>query len=154
MRRQSLPCGTWRAEPNACATRGKQQGFPISSGVIEGLNKSVIAARTCAYENSRLNNLSRFTMRNNFKETVPKTVIRRGFSLALLGGVVAFIIALLLERAKRVGERLRETIEAHTFVKPRNVPISVGVAEFTAGDTLEQLIKRADKAPYQAKEQG
>ena len=57
------------------------------------------------------------------------------------------------------GERIRRQMEEHRFASegiPQEckVTISVGVAEFKNGDTIEQLINKADHALYKAKESG
>ena len=62
-----------------------------------------------------------------------------------------------LEGAKLLAERIRETIERHTLVYDMDtvkVTASIGVASYQNQETGETLIKRADKAVYQAKKQG
>lgn len=62
------------------------------------------------------------------------------------------------EQAFTVAERLRETVFAEPIQAPSGevfLTISEGIAEFgSAGDTLEQLICRADQALYAAKARG
>lgn len=62
-------------------------------------------------------------------------------------------------QASMFAERLRRQMEEHRFASegiPQEckVTISVGVAEFKDGDTVEQLINKSDHALYRAKESG
>jgi diguanylate cyclase (GGDEF)-like protein len=64
-----------------------------------------------------------------------------------------------VENAKLVASRLRKAVESHEFQgqdKPLHVTISIGVAEFGSerDRTREELIRRADKALYGAKNNG
>lgn len=64
-----------------------------------------------------------------------------------------------LATAAMVAERLRSTVEAMEVLTDKGpaitVTVSVGMAVFTGGDdSLEDLLKRADSALYQAKRQG
>jgi diguanylate cyclase (GGDEF)-like protein len=57
-----------------------------------------------------------------------------------------------------VAERIRRNFEEKVFVpregEPVHVTVSTGVAEHVTGENAEQLIGRADKALYTAKEKG
>lgn len=53
-----------------------------------------------------------------------------------------------------LSERLRKNIESHPFLRVGSVTASFGVAEYEAGIPREELVKRADIALYQAKENG
>lgn len=68
-----------------------------------------------------------------------------------------------LEEAKLVGERLRQAVEATTCEVQSEkigsnlevkVTISIGVSQYVAGETGQQLYDKADKALYHAKEGG
>jgi diguanylate cyclase (GGDEF)-like protein len=58
-----------------------------------------------------------------------------------------------MDEACAAAERIRSAIEA-MHSPQRTITVSVGVALSAPGDTPEQLIKRADKALYQAKGDG
>jgi diguanylate cyclase (GGDEF)-like protein/PAS domain S-box-containing protein len=62
------------------------------------------------------------------------------------------------EGAIAVGERIRAQFESHDFIpKPGQTTystVSVGVAQYRAGETIDALTKRADKALYEAKANG
>lgn len=60
-----------------------------------------------------------------------------------------------LEEALGLAERLRKHIESVDFEKVGKITISIGVAEALAGkETRKQLLERADKAMYSAKQSG
>lgn len=63
-----------------------------------------------------------------------------------------------LENACQAGERLRQIVVESIFAKgsqPVRITISVGVASLHhGGENIDSLIERADRALYQAKEQG
>jgi diguanylate cyclase (GGDEF)-like protein len=62
-----------------------------------------------------------------------------------------------LEMATRVAERIRKHVAATPVHLPeRTIPItlSIGLAQFEDGDSLESLINRADRALYKAKRAG
>jgi two-component system cell cycle response regulator len=64
-----------------------------------------------------------------------------------------------LHNSLQVAEKTRSLIEATEFAIPAQVgiihkTISIGVAEYHQGDTVEEFISKADKALYEAKETG
>ena len=60
-----------------------------------------------------------------------------------------------LDNAIRVADRLRESLAANRVEPlPDPVTVSVGVAELDAGEQGELLLRRADKALYEAKRSG
>lgn len=60
-----------------------------------------------------------------------------------------------LDEAMGLAERLRKHIESVVFETVGNITISIGVAEAILGkETRKQLIERADKAMYKAKQTG
>ena len=65
-----------------------------------------------------------------------------------------------LDAATRVADQIRQTVETKKLVKKSNgdvlgtITISIGVAEFGAGETVEAVISRADACLYGAKQNG
>ncbi len=86
----------------------------------------------------------------------------RSFDLVARIGGEEFVVVMPdtpPERARRIGERLRQKIEVEAFTvsgaEPIAVTISVGVTTSRASDEHGlELIKRADEAMYQAKHAG
>jgi diguanylate cyclase (GGDEF)-like protein len=72
--------------------------------------------------------------------------------------LLIFTIGQTLTGATRLAERLRERIcKTPTTIDggvELGVTVSIGVAEHAPGETLEQLLRRADAALYQAKHRG
>lgn len=61
------------------------------------------------------------------------------------------------EAAEALAQRLREQLQAasiHGVQPPLHVTASLGVAEWRSGETLAELVARADAALYRAKENG
>lgn len=58
------------------------------------------------------------------------------------------------EEAYKAAERLRKTIQDARFVKDIPIRASFGVTQLQDADTLDALVKRADKAQYKAKASG
>ncbi|BEH15267.1 hypothetical protein MAALD49_26350 [Marinobacter shengliensis] len=80
-------------------------------------------------------------------------------SVDLLGrwGGEEFLIILAetdVDSAKYVAENIRRLIEADVYGASRPVTVSAGIACFREGDDVLSLVKRADLALYEAKEQG
>ena len=70
---------------------------------------------------------------------------------------VLLITDLELTEAKKLMDRIRENMEHNiTFYENTEIKItcSIGLAQFTKGDTLEMSIKKADEALYAAKNSG
>jgi diguanylate cyclase len=65
-----------------------------------------------------------------------------------------------MDNALRVAEMLRRTVEHKEVINRANqeklgqITISVGVAQYRAGESLESFIERADAALYRAKQNG
>lgn len=87
--------------------------------------------------------------------------LRPNDSLARFGGeeFVILLPNLSLPEAEQVAERLRSCLATLSHI-PNSLPIlpsvtiSLGVAEFSPDDELTCLLHKADKALYQAKQQG
>jgi len=59
-----------------------------------------------------------------------------------------------LDMAIQIAERIRRQIETHDSGNLPRFTASLGVAQYTQGDTIKTLRKRADMAVYQAKAEG
>jgi diguanylate cyclase (GGDEF)-like protein len=59
-----------------------------------------------------------------------------------------------LEGGKALAEKIRKAIEAHQYTIDGGITTSLGVTEYNDRDSMETLVKRADKALYEAKETG
>ncbi|MBN2233288.1 MAG: diguanylate cyclase [Deltaproteobacteria bacterium] len=64
-----------------------------------------------------------------------------------------------LDKARMVGEKLRMLLTKKVFEDSRGevkikVTVSIGVSQYHTGDTLDEVIKRADDALYMAKNNG
>lgn len=89
------------------------------------------------------------------------SVVRSCDVVARWGGE-EFVVALpstALDGALLVAERIRAALEVHPIPDPNGgqvltVTASFGVAELEAGESLEQLVDRADRAMYAAKSAG
>lgn len=58
------------------------------------------------------------------------------------------------EEAAALAERLRGIVATHSYLEGRQITISLGVTTSTSYDIPESLVKRADSALYQAKQDG
>lgn len=70
---------------------------------------------------------------------------------------MAFIPNADIKAARRFGEEIRRSVETHPYVKDGlalKTTICIGISVLKAGDTLETLLKRADKALYRSKREG
>ncbi len=59
-----------------------------------------------------------------------------------------------IEDVKKLMENFRTKIENHNFKSIRNKTASFGVTISKNGDNIDSILKRADKALYEAKESG
>jgi diguanylate cyclase (GGDEF)-like protein len=87
---------------------------------------------------------------------VLKDCLRKADVIARYGGE-EFVVMLpntQLNRAKKVAERLRKSIEQDKFLSKYKVTISIGLCEFEKKDNFNKIINKADKALYSAKNSG
>lgn len=82
--------------------------------------------------------------------------LRRVDLVGRWGGEEFLVILAETDRdsAMLVAENLRQTVENGRYGIPGAVTVSVGVAQFCAGDSSESLVRKADQALYQAKRNG
>jgi diguanylate cyclase (GGDEF)-like protein len=87
---------------------------------------------------------------------VVKNNIRNADILARFGEEDFMIIATEtnMEGAKILAEKVRHTIEQHNFEVVDRVTVSIGLSVYKNDDTLDYLVKRANKALYNAKKAG
>ena len=85
-----------------------------------------------------------------------KNLLRNHDMLARWGGEEFVILSpnTVLKDARVFANRLRREIERFPFSYIGNVTCSFGVAEYTAGDTPESLLKKTDEALYLSKHNG
>lgn len=60
----------------------------------------------------------------------------------------------ILENAMLLADRIREHVAAQPYATRQQQTVSIGVATYRTGDTLDSLLHRADQALYMAKETG
>jgi diguanylate cyclase (GGDEF)-like protein len=53
-----------------------------------------------------------------------------------------------------LAEKVRQTVENHAFTPVEQVTISLGVAEYMPGESIDSVLKRADQGLYEAKNKG
>ena len=88
-------------------------------------------------------------------DTISATL--RKADIAVRWGGEEFVLLMpgtTLKESGEISERVRKSIEAGTYHKGVKVTVSIGITDFTRGDSLETMIKRADKALYDAKDTG
>jgi len=56
--------------------------------------------------------------------------------------------------AFEMAENLRKIISQYKFDKPPQITVSIGISQFIVGDTINDVLKRADISLYQAKNSG
>jgi diguanylate cyclase (GGDEF)-like protein len=67
---------------------------------------------------------------------------------------VVFAPKTTLEQARQLAEAIRQKVKSATLTEVGHLTTSLGVASLTAGDSLESLVHRADRALYRAKDLG
>jgi diguanylate cyclase (GGDEF)-like protein len=85
-----------------------------------------------------------------------QNTIRKYDVLARFGGEEFFVLlpGATVKMAKMAAERMRKGLHNSSQLKKYNVTVSIGVTEFKKGDSMDRMIKRADKALYKAKHNG
>ena len=82
--------------------------------------------------------------------------IRKTDMFARYGGeeFTLFAPETTLQGAMELAEKIRQTVETHSFDEVGRITVSIGVSEFKEGDTMDSLVRRADSALYLAKRKG
>jgi diguanylate cyclase (GGDEF)-like protein len=88
-------------------------------------------------------------------DTIRATVRKADISVRWGGEEFLFLMpGTTLTESNEISERVRHNIATGTFHRGIKVTVSIGITEYIDGDTLEFMIKRADKALYEAKNSG
>ncbi len=87
-------------------------------------------------------------------DTVNATDHKRSFGRYGGEEFIAVLPGTDLLGAQRCAERIRTIIARHVFRENYTITVSVGVAEYQRGETIPQLMTRADQALYRAKRDG
>jgi diguanylate cyclase (GGDEF)-like protein len=87
-------------------------------------------------------------------DSVSPTEHRRSFGRYGGEEFIAVLPGTDLLGAKQVAERVRRIVYEHAFREIYKITVSIGVAEYQPGETIPQLLSRADQALYQAKRDG
>jgi diguanylate cyclase (GGDEF)-like protein len=87
-------------------------------------------------------------------DTVNATDHKRSFGRYGGEEFIAVLPETELLGAQRCAERIRKLIADHAFRGDYRVTVSVGVAEYRPGESVPELLTRADQALYQAKRDG
>ncbi len=80
--------------------------------------------------------------------------IRKSDVFARWGGEEFIILIPNGSNVVQVAEKIRKIIENNNFFDLPKVTVSLGTTKYKKGDTIDSIIKRADKALYNAKENG
>lgn len=86
-------------------------------------------------------------------------LVRSNDYFARYGGeeFVVILQATSIKTAQEVAERIRQTVESHSFVfesQPIKVTVSIGVAMRDSSEDWDKIYNRADQALYQSKQAG
>lgn len=85
-----------------------------------------------------------------------KSCLRESDIFARVGGEEFMIIlpSTTLETANEVGERIRTTIEMHTFDGIGKITVSLGLVTYRDDESFAEIVKRVDTELYKAKNNG
>ncbi len=91
----------------------------------------------------------------DFSRVVRKT-IRESDIFARFGGEEFIVLAQMAssDSAHALYLRIKDAIDSHTFEVINNMTFSAGIAQLQKDETAVQILDRADKALYRAKENG
>ncbi|MBS3994642.1 MAG: GGDEF domain-containing protein [Alkaliphilus sp.] len=82
--------------------------------------------------------------------------VRKSDILARIGGEEFSVLAPETDITSGIvlAEKFLNIVNSHEFEKVKHITISIGVAQYVAGDSLDDVFKRADIALYKAKNNG
>jgi diguanylate cyclase (GGDEF)-like protein len=90
--------------------------------------------------------------------TLVEETLRKADLFGRLGGEEFLIIAseTNAEQAMNLAERIKQVLTklTHEAMEDRTITVSIGIAELSDESHIEELVAHADKALYQAKENG
>lgn len=83
-------------------------------------------------------------------------MVRAADTIARWGGEEFLLLApeTSLEDARRLAEMIRHHVDTNTLAERHRITISLGVASYRGGDTVQSVVARADAALYRAKREG
>lgn len=83
-------------------------------------------------------------------------LLRSEDSIGRWGGEEFIVLcpATTLSQGTQMAERIRRAISSHVFEGVGTITASFGVAQYREGETVEELVARADKVLYVAKDRG
>ena len=92
-----------------------------------------------------------YELAQNLQKTIRKYDV-----LARFGGEEFFVLlpGASKRTAKIAANRIRAGVLKDSFLKKYKLTVSIGVTEYSSKDTIKKMIKRADKALYEAKKNG
>lgn len=85
-----------------------------------------------------------------------KTILRDTDTFARVGGEEFMIICAEtnIQNAKNLAERIRSSTENHAFPLPDNITLTLGVAQYRQGISLDDFVRNVDQAMYKGKING
>lgn len=88
--------------------------------------------------------------------TLTSQSIRKSDTITRWGGEEFLIIVpeLKIDKAIELADRIRSNIEEKPLLNNKTITCSLGVSNYLEGEPIEQCIKRADSALYDAKKEG
>ncbi len=127
---------------------------------MEGRNRRFVLAVLDVDDFKRINDTFGHTVGDDVLKTVADTLkgaVRGDDVVARIGGDEFALVAqgLTLDQAdRRMRSMMAMLNDAKVGLNGAHVSVSCGIAEFSAGDTAQSLMSRADEAVYEAKRSG
>ncbi len=109
----------------------------------------------------KINDVYGHAVGDSILKSVSETIsnnVRGGDITARWGGeeIIVMLLGANEDEAREKAEIIRKSVETESFdaIPGFKVTVSIGVAMYTKGITLDQLVKNSDLALYKAKERG